>query len=373
MKRAEGKVAFITGAARGQGRAHALRLAGEGADIIAVDLCESVGTTPYDGATDADLAETGKRVEELGGRVLARQADVRDLGALERVVEEGLSRFGGIDVVCANAGIASFGSALELTEQMWHDVLDINLTGVWKTVRATAPSMVERGRGGSIILTSLIAGLIGFPNLAHYTAAKHGVTGLMRVLAIELAPHHIRVNSVHPATVDTPMVVNEASWKLFLGGIDGATREQAAVGMKALNALPIPWLDVADISNAVLYLASDKSRHVTGTTMVGRGAVSHGATAVNARRAYTSSATPSSGVILGERNSLSASLRARCMLASARAGLRRPKPQGAETATTGRASARSTRRSATEARDGCCSSIRPTMSGTSLSSSRSGS
>ncbi|GHE79893.1 putative short-chain type dehydrogenase/reductase [Amycolatopsis deserti] len=268
MKRAEGKVAFITGAARGQGRAHALRLAAEGADIIAVDLCQSVGTTPYDGATDADLAETAKRVEELGGRVLARQADVRDLAALERVVEEGLARFGGIDVVCANAGIASFGSALELTERMWHDVLDINLTGVWKTVRAAAPSMVERGRGGSIILTSSIAGLIGFPHLAHYTAAKHGVTGLMRVLAIELAPHHIRVNSIHPATVDTPMVANEASWKLFLGGIEGATREQAAVGMKTLNALPIPWLDVDDISNAVLYLASDESRHVTGTTMV---------------------------------------------------------------------------------------------------------
>jgi NAD(P)-dependent dehydrogenase (short-subunit alcohol dehydrogenase family) len=155
-----------------------------------------------------------------------------------------------------------------MTEQMWQDVIDINLTGIWKTVKATAPSMVGRGQGGSIILTSSVAGLSAFPGLAHYTAAKHGVTGLMRTLAVELAPHRIRVNSVHPTTVDTPMVANEASWSLFMGGVQGATREQAAVGMKALNALPVPWVEPVDISNAVLYLACDESRYVTGTTMV---------------------------------------------------------------------------------------------------------
>jgi len=268
MGRVEGKVAFITGAARGQGRSHALRLAQEGADIIAVDACHGFDTVPYDGATEADLAETVKQVEELDRRILAQQADVRDLSALQRVAEEGLSQFGQIDIVCANAGIASFAPALEMTEQMWQDVIDINLTGIWKTVKATAPSMVERGQGGSIILTSSVAGLSAFPGLAHYTAAKHGVTGLMRTLAVELAPHRIRVNSVHPTTVDTPMVANETAWSLFMGGVQGATREQAAVGMKALNALPVPWVEPVDISNAVLYLACDESRYVTGTTMV---------------------------------------------------------------------------------------------------------
>lgn len=268
MGRVQGKVAFITGAARGQGRAHAVRLAQEGAEIVAVDLCSDVATVPYDGATEADLEQTVKEVEALDRRIVAQQADVRDLSSLQAAVDAGLSQFGHLDIVCANAGIGSFAPALDMTEDMWQDVVDINLTGVWKTVKATAPSMVERGQGGSIILTSSIAGLIAFPHLAHYTAAKHGVTGLMRTLAAELAPHSIRVNSVHPTTVDTPMVANEAIWGLFLGGVQGATREQAAAGMTALNAMPVPWVEAVDISNAVLYLASDEARYVTGTTMV---------------------------------------------------------------------------------------------------------
>lgn len=266
--RVQGKVALITGAARGQGRAHALRLAQEGADIIAVDVCETVATTPYDGATEADLAETVKQVEDLDRRILTRKADTRDLAGLKAAVADGLSEFGRLDIVCANAGIASFAPAWELTEDVWQDVIDINLTGVWKTVRATVPTMLEQGSGGSIILTSSIAGLIAFPNLAHYTAAKHGVTGLMRTLAVELAPHRIRVNSVHPTTVDTDMVNNEPVYSLFLGGMQGATRADAEVGMKALNAIPIPWVDPVDISNAVLWLASDEARYVTGTTQV---------------------------------------------------------------------------------------------------------
>jgi SDR family mycofactocin-dependent oxidoreductase len=263
--RVEGKVAFITGAARGQGRSHAVRLAQEGADIIAVDICQDVASVPYPGASDADLAETVKQVEELDRRIVARQADVRDLSALQGAVDEGLSQFGHIDVICANAGICSFGGALELTEEVWQEMIDVNLTGVWKTVRAAARPMVEAGRGGSIILTSSTAGLVAFPNLAHYVAAKHGVTGLMRVLAVELAPHMIRVNSIHPTTVDTPMVQNPAMYELF--GLPGAGREEAEQGFKAVNALPIPWVEAVDISNAVLFLASDESRYVTGTTV----------------------------------------------------------------------------------------------------------
>jgi len=272
--RVEGKVAFITGAARGQGRAHAIRLAEEGADIVALDLCQDVGTVPFPGASEADLQETVEAVEALDRRIVAHQADVRDLGALQRVVEDGLSQLGHIDVICANAGIGSFASALELTEDQWQDVVDINLTGVWKTVRAAAPAMVERGQGGSIVLTSSTAGLIAFPNLAHYTAAKHGVVGLMRALAVEPAPHRIRVNSVHPTTVDTPMIQNPASFGLFTGRED-ISREEAEQAFRPLNALPIPWVEAVDISNAVLFLASDESRYVTGLTMT----VDAGATA----------------------------------------------------------------------------------------------
>jgi SDR family mycofactocin-dependent oxidoreductase len=267
MGRVEGKVALITGAARGQGRAHALRLAEEGADIIAVDSCTSYGTVPYAGASEADLAETAKQVEDRDRRILTRVADVRDQAGLDAAVADGLSEFGRLDIVSANAGIASFAPAWEITEEVWQEMIDINLTGVWKTTKAAIPAMIEQGSGGSIILTSSTAGLVAFGNLAHYTSAKHGVVGLMRVLAVELAPHRIRVNSIHPTTVDTPMVQNSAMYELFTGDAS-ATRDDAATGMKALNALPVPWVEAVDISNALLYLASDEARYVTGTTQV---------------------------------------------------------------------------------------------------------
>ena len=267
MDRLAGKVALITGAARGQGRAHAVRLAQEGADIIAVDICETVGSTPYGGASPEDLAQTAKEVEALDRRVLTRKADVRDSAALAAAVADGLSEFGHLDIVCANAGIASYAPAWELEDDVWQEMIDVNLTGAWKTTKAVIPTMIEQGTGGSIILTSSIAGLIAFPQLAHYTSAKHGVTGLMRTLAVELAPYSIRVNSVHPTTVDTPMIDNEAVYSLFLG-TPGATRADAEVGMKAMNALPVPWVEAVDISNAVLWLASDEARYVTGTTQV---------------------------------------------------------------------------------------------------------
>jgi SDR family mycofactocin-dependent oxidoreductase len=267
MGRVDGKVAFITGAARGQGRSHAIRLAQEGADIVALDICQDVETVPFAGATEADLQETVKAVEALDRRIVAQQADVRDLAAVQRVVDEGLSQFGHIDIVCANAGILSITPVLDVTEEQWDTVVDINLTGVWKTVKAAAPAMVERGEGGSIILTSSAAGLIAYPNLGHYTAAKHGVTGLMRALAVELAPHRIRVNSVHPTTVDTPMIDNPAIRELFTGDPQ-IGRDEAGEAFKPLNALPVPWVEAVDISNAVLYLASEEARYVTGTTMV---------------------------------------------------------------------------------------------------------
>lgn len=268
MRRAEGKVALITGAARGQGRSHALRLAAEGADIVALDICRDIGSADYPGATEADLAETVHQVEALDRRIVARKGDVRDSKALQAVVDDGIAEFGHIDVLCANAGIVGFGPTWELTDEAWQEVIDINLTGAWKTTRAVVPHMIERGNGGSIILTSSVGGLHGAANLAHYTAAKHGVVGLMRVLAVELAPHRIRVNTVHPSTVDTPMVDNDATRRLFAPHLESPTKGDVADIAHSLNALPVPWIEPIDVSNAVLYLASDESRYVTGTTMV---------------------------------------------------------------------------------------------------------
>jgi SDR family mycofactocin-dependent oxidoreductase len=267
MGRVSGKVALVTGAARGQGRAHALRLAEEGADIIAVDICTQLDTVPYPMATPDDLAATAKLVEERDRRVLTRQVDVCDLGALQSTVTDAVAEFGHIDIVCANAGIATMGPAWELTEHEWDQMIAVNLTGVWKTTKAVIPAMIEAGRGGSIILTSSIAGLLPFANLAHYTSAKHGVTGLMRVLSVELAPYNIRVNSVHPTVVNTDMINNPASYKLFLG-LDNPSKEEAKAGFRFINALDTPWAEPEDIANLILWLASDESRMITGTTQV---------------------------------------------------------------------------------------------------------
>jgi SDR family mycofactocin-dependent oxidoreductase len=265
MGRVEGKVAFITGAARGQGRSHAVRLAQEGADIIAVDICDQIDTVPFPLATPDDLAETVKQVENLDRRIVSRQADVRDLASLESVVAEGIAELGRLDVVCANAGVTGFAPCWELTERQWQDMLDVNLTGVWKTVRACIPSMIEQGSGGSIILTSSVCGLAALPNMGHYNSAKHGVTGLMRTLAVELASLNIRCNSIHPGAVNTDMLHNPAMY--VYAGIPGATRAEGERQWQTGHALPAV-LDPIDISNAVLWLASDESRYVTGTTQV---------------------------------------------------------------------------------------------------------
>jgi SDR family mycofactocin-dependent oxidoreductase len=270
MNRVAGKVAFITGAARGQGRSHAVRLAEEGADIIAVDLCADLPELPYKLGTPEDLQETVARVEQLDRRIVAVQADVRDQTQIDNAVARGMDTFARIDIVVANAGICGFGPVWELSEQSWQQMLDVNLSGVWRTVKATVPHLIERGQGGSIVLTSSLAGLAAYVNTGHYTASKHGVTGLMRALAAELAPHQIRVNSVHPTTVNTPMVNNDATYEVFAGRVslgDGA-RDAAIAAMTAMNGFAVPWVEPIDISNAVLYLASDESRYVSGATHV---------------------------------------------------------------------------------------------------------
>ncbi|WP_166791219.1 mycofactocin-coupled SDR family oxidoreductase [Cryobacterium sp. Hh7] len=268
MGRVEGKVAFITGAARSQGRSHALRLAQEGADIIAVDIVGSVGSVhAYPMATEEDLAETVRQVEALDRRIIATQADVRDSAALKTVLADGVAQLGRLDIVSANAGIFQMSPALELDDTAWQETIDINLTGVWNTCKAALPHLIEGGRGGSIILTSSTAGIKGLANTVHYTAAKHGVVGIMRTLANEFAQYSIRVNSVHPTTVNTIMIQNEDVWGLFDPANANPTQDSAVEAFKSINALPVPWVEPVDISNAVLFLASDEARFITGVTL----------------------------------------------------------------------------------------------------------
>ncbi|HEY8480090.1 MAG TPA: mycofactocin-coupled SDR family oxidoreductase [Spirillospora sp.] len=263
MGRVQGKVAFITGAARGQGRSHAVRLAAEGADIVAVDVCEDLPTVPYDLGREADLAETAALVEAEGRTCLTARADVRDLQALQKAVQQAIERFGRLDVVVANAGVLSFGRTWELSEESWSEMIGVNLDGVWKTVRATVPAMIEAGNGGSVIITSSNAGKRGLANLPHYSAAKHGVVGLCKVLAIEGAEYGIRANTVHPSTVGTRMALNDATFRVFFPDTDDPDEEQIKEGFQSLNMMPVPYIDPIDVSNAVVYLASDESRYVT--------------------------------------------------------------------------------------------------------------
>ena len=269
MGKLDKQVAFITGAARGQGRSHAVRLAQEGADIIAVDICAQVGTVGYPLATSDDLAETVRQVEALDRRIVATEADVRDTAALGRAVDDGVAQLGRLDIVLANAGIASFAPVEDLTDEMWDDMIAINLTGVFKTVRAAVPHLRAHGQGGAIVITSSTAGIKGLANLAHYVAAKHGVVGLVKTFANELAPDMIRVNSVHPTAVSTDMIHNEATYGNFVPDKPPAevTRDDVAPLFQGLNAMPVPWVDTADISNAVLFLVSDDGRYVTGVQL----------------------------------------------------------------------------------------------------------
>jgi SDR family mycofactocin-dependent oxidoreductase len=257
--RVAGKVAFITGAARGQGRSHAIRLAQEGADIIAVDICRDYDTVGYPMATEADLAETVKAVEALDRRIVAAQADVRDAAGLKAAVDDGVAQLGRLDIVSANAGICSIQPWDEVTAAVWQDTLDTNLTGVWNTMVVSVPHLIAAG-GGSIICTSSNAGIKGLPYLAPYVAAKHGVVGIARSMANELAAHRIRVNTVHPTGVDTPMTAGLAG----LGGLEQLRTRDPNLGPIFMNTLPVEVVDARDISNAVLFLASEEARYVTG-------------------------------------------------------------------------------------------------------------
>jgi SDR family mycofactocin-dependent oxidoreductase len=267
--RVEGKVAFITGAARGQGRSHAVRLAQEGADIIAVDVCRRISSNEdIPASSPEDLAETVELVKGLNRRIVAEEVDVRDFDALKAVVDNGVEQLGGLDIVVANAGIGNGGETLDKTSEAdWDDMIGVNLSGVWKTVKAAAPHLISGGKGGSIILTSSVGGLKAYPHTGHYIAAKHGVVGLMRTFAVELGQHSIRVNSVHPTNVNTPLFMNEGTMKLFRPDLENPGPDDMAVVAQMMHVLPVGWVEPVDISNAVLFLASDEARYVTGLPM----------------------------------------------------------------------------------------------------------
>jgi (+)-trans-carveol dehydrogenase len=267
MGKLDGKVAFITGAGRGQGRAHAVRLAEEGADIIAVDICAPIASVPYEMSSQADLDETARLVEALDQRIVARKADVRDRASLQAAVTEGVTELGRLDIVVANAGIWSAAPFVDMTDEMYHDMIDVQMHGPYNACKVTVPILIEQGHGGSIVIISSTAGMRGFPNQVHYNMGKHAVVGLMRTLANELAPHFIRANTIHPSSTFTKMIDNAAIWSAFAPGVENPTVADFGDTFTAMNLLPIPWMEPVDISHAVAWLASDESRYVTGVTL----------------------------------------------------------------------------------------------------------
>jgi len=271
----DGKVALVTGAARGQGRAEAVRLAEEGADIIAVDICGPVETIPYEAATLEDLEETATLVRKYGRRIVTAKADVRDFAALQAAVEAGTDELGRLDIVVANAGVmGSLVKAWELTEQDWQTTIDVNLTGVWHTIKATVPYLIRQGSGGSVILTSSMAGLKGVANTANYTAAKHALVGLSRTVAKDAGEYNIRVNTVHPGSIPTKLLLHEMVYKLFRPELEAPGLEDCERIFAKLNMLPDAFQQPEDVANAVLFLASDLSRVTTGTTLTVDGGAS---------------------------------------------------------------------------------------------------
>jgi (+)-trans-carveol dehydrogenase/(-)-trans-carveol dehydrogenase len=269
LQRLRDKVAFVTGAARGQGRSHCIRMAGEGADIIAIDICEELPGTGYPPATVADLEETARQVEALDRRIVFAKADVRDDDALQKVLGDGVAELGRLDIVSAQAGLGGLPMlAHEIPRELWTVMVDITLTGSWNSVRFAVPHILAGGRGGAIVFTSSAASLKAFPNVAHYVASKHGILGLVRNMAIELGPHNIRVNNLAPTNVGTDMLLNQEAYNLFRPDKSpNATYEEFAEAAKTMHVLPIPHVEVIDISNALVFLASDEGRFITGISL----------------------------------------------------------------------------------------------------------
>ena len=265
----DGKVAFVTGAARGQGRSHAIRLAQEGADIIAVDACATPDWLSYPLATEADLAQTVKDVEALDRRIIAEKADIRDLASVQGVLDEGVAALGGrLDIVAANAAIISWPKDLwDIDVAEFRELIDVTLTGTFITLKAAVPPMIAAGNGGSIVLTSSGAAITAGKGLGDYKAAKNGVLALKDTLAYELAEHFIRVNAICPTAVDTPMIHNDTLHRAFRPDLENPGRDDVKGGFAAMNLLPIPWVDPVDISNAIVWLCSDAARYVTGITL----------------------------------------------------------------------------------------------------------
>lgn len=268
MGRLDGKVVLVSGVARSQGRSHAVRFAQEGADVIGFDVLDEIKGAPSPPATQDDMDETVRQVEALDRRIVATKADVRDYAAVKAAVDEGVAQLGRIDVVLGNAGVFTSPSLAEdMEDDIFMDTLDINVAGVWRTAKAAIPHLKKNEKGGSIILTSSVAGLMGYPNFAHYVASKHAVVGLMRTLALELAPHNIRVNSVHPGSVNTVMVMNDTIARLFRPDLENPTAEDFKAAAKQMNPMGIDLLESYDISNAMVFLASDEARYITGVTL----------------------------------------------------------------------------------------------------------
>ncbi|MBL7497397.1 mycofactocin-coupled SDR family oxidoreductase [Frankia sp. CNm7] len=266
MGRFDGRVVLITGGARGQGRSHALRFASEGADVAVLDAPAQPASVVYPVGTEEELAQTAKAVEELGRRCVAISADVREPAALAGAVETTVGELGRLDFCLANAGVLSHGRIAEMDDQTWRDVIDVNLTGVFNTLRAVLPGMIEQGFG-RIVATASLAGRSGFPYLGHYSAAKWGVIGLVKTVALEVATMGITVNAVLPTSVDTPMITSPEILRQMIPGVEDPGREHAAAAFGGMNAIPVPWVEPADVSGAMAFLCSDDARYITGETL----------------------------------------------------------------------------------------------------------
>jgi (+)-trans-carveol dehydrogenase len=267
MGRLDDKVAIITGVARGLGRSAAVRLAQEGARIVGLDICSDIASVQYEMASPDDLRETVRLVEAVGGRIDAFEADVRDQAALHRIAQHAIETYGRLDIVSVNHGIASFGRLWEVTDEQWDDMIGINLTGVFTTIRAVVPRMIEAGNGGAIVLMSSVGGIRGLANVGPYVATKHALNGMTKTLANEVGPYGIRVNALCPGNVETAMVLNQAFGRFIYPNQDHVSAEEIASALRGVHVFDIPWVSPDDISNALLYLVSDEGRYVTGVAL----------------------------------------------------------------------------------------------------------